>query len=68
MIGEETEEGQIDIGRRVWRTGWGQVYGEWDEQQKIGWCMEDPSRQQSPETDKQKRYRFNRCVTGHPRW
>ena len=24
-----------DIGRRMWRTGWGQVSGEWDEHQKI---------------------------------
>ena len=30
-----TEEDQIDVGRRMWRTGWGQVSGEWDEQQKI---------------------------------
>ena len=27
------------------------VFGEWDEQQKIGRCIEDPSRQQRPETD-----------------
>ena len=26
-----------DIGRRMWRTGWGKVSGEWDEQQKISW-------------------------------
>ena len=25
------------IGRRMWRTGWGQVSGEWGEQQKISW-------------------------------
>ena len=25
------------LGRRMWRTGWGQVSGEWDEQQKICW-------------------------------
>ena len=25
----------------MWRAGWGQVSGEWDEQQKIGWCIED---------------------------
>ena len=25
------------LGRRMWRTGWGQVSGEWDEQQKISW-------------------------------
>ena len=31
------------------------VSGEWDEQLKIGWCMEDPSRQQRPETGKRKR-------------
>ena len=22
--------------RQVWRTGWGLVFGEWDEQQKAG--------------------------------
>ena len=27
---------QLDIGRRMWKTGWGQVSGEWDEQQNIG--------------------------------
>ena len=32
-------------------NGWRQVSGEWDEQQKIGWCMEDFSRQQRSETD-----------------
>ena len=26
-----------DLGRRMWRTGLGQVSGEWDEQQKISW-------------------------------
>ena len=31
--------------------------GEWDEQQKIGCCIEDPSTQQRPETDKRKRER-----------
>ena len=25
------------LGRRMWRTGWGQVSGEWDEQTKIYW-------------------------------
>ena len=30
------------------------VPGEWDEQLKIGGCMEDPSRQQRPETDKRR--------------
>ena len=25
------------LGRRMWRTGWGQVSGEWDEQTKISW-------------------------------
>ena len=25
------------LGGRMWRTGWGQVSGEWDEQQKISW-------------------------------
>ena len=24
--------------RLMWRTGWGLVFGECDEQQKIGWC------------------------------
>ena len=28
------------IGRRMWRTGWGQVSGEWDEQQKICWVKD----------------------------
>ena len=49
----KTEDGQINLGRRMWRTGWGQVFGEWDEQQDIGLCMEDPSRQKHPETDQQ---------------
>ena len=30
-VGRTAEEGQIDLGRRMWRTGWGQVSGEWDE-------------------------------------
>ena len=57
--------------------------GEWDEQQKIGWCMEDPSRLQCPETDKQKKrsdinadlvvyglrvIRFNRVAVGEDSW
>ena len=25
------------LGRRMWRTGWGKVSGEWDERQKISW-------------------------------
>ena len=25
----------LDIGRRMWMTGWGQVSGEWDKHQKI---------------------------------
>ena len=25
----ETEEGPKDLGRRMWRTGWGLVSGEW---------------------------------------
>ena len=29
--------------------------GEWDEQQNTGRCMEDPSRQQLPETNKRKK-------------
>ena len=41
----------------MWRTRWGQVSGEWDEQQKIGLCMEDSSMQQRPETDKRERER-----------
>ena len=39
------------------RTGWALVSGEWDEQQKIGRCVEDPSRQQRPEMDKRKKRR-----------
>ena len=35
-MAKETEEGQIYLERRMWRTGWEQVSGEWDEQQKIG--------------------------------
>ena len=35
----------------------GQVSGEWEEQRKVGWCIEDSSRQQRPETDKRKRER-----------
>ena len=31
---------QRDIGRRMWRTGWGQVSGEWDEQPKRYWEKE----------------------------
>ena len=31
--------------------------GEWDEQQKIGCCIEDPSQQQRPEMDNRKRRR-----------
>ena len=49
----------------MWRTGCGQVSGEWDEQQKIGWCIEDPSRQQRPETDERKRRRSNNCFMDH---
>ena len=30
----------------------GLASGEWNEQQKFGWCMDDPSMQQRPETDK----------------
>ena len=33
---DKTEEGQRDLGRRMWSTGWGKVSGEWDKQQKIG--------------------------------
>ena len=33
---KETEKGQKDIGRRMWRTGWGLASGDWGEQQKIG--------------------------------
>ena len=60
-------EGQTDLGRRIRRTGWGQVSGEWDEQQKIAWCREDPSRQQHPETDKRKRRR-NASTSQRNRW
>ena len=41
----------------MWRLD-GEVPGEWDEHQKIGWCIEDTSRQQRPETDKRKRERY----------
>ena len=34
---ESGTNNQIDIGRRVWRTGWGQVSGEWDEQPNRYW-------------------------------
>ena len=30
-VGRTAEEGQRDIGRRMWRTGRGQVSGEWEE-------------------------------------
>ena len=33
-MGRTAEEGQRDRGRRMRRTGWGQVSGEWDEQQR----------------------------------
>ena len=33
-VGRTAEEDQRDVGRRKWRTGWGQVSGEWDEQQR----------------------------------
>ena len=36
-VGRIAEEDQRDLGtlgRRMWRTGWGQVSGEWDEQQR----------------------------------
>ena len=50
-------------------NGCGLVSGEWDKQQKIGWCMEDPSRQQRPDTDKRKKRRSDnwlmRCITWH---
>ena len=36
----------------MWRTGWGQLSGEWGEQQKIGLCIKGPSMEQGPETDK----------------
>ena len=35
-VGRTAEEGQRDFVRMMWRTGWGQVSGQWDEQQKIG--------------------------------
>ena len=34
---ESGTNNQRDLGRRMWRTGWGQVSGEWDEQPKISW-------------------------------
>ena len=33
-VGRTTDEGQRDLERRMRRTGWGQVSGEWDEQQR----------------------------------
>ena len=61
---KEAEEGQRDIGRRMWRTGWGLVSGDWDEQQKIGWCMEDPIRLKRLEMDKRKMKKYKlKCCT-----
>ena len=57
---EYTLYGQIYIGRKTWWTGWGQVSGELNEQQKIGWCIKYPPRQQRPETD----YRKEEEITG----
>ena len=34
---ESGTNNQRVIGRRMWRTGWGQVSGEWDEQPKGPW-------------------------------
>ena len=34
---ESGTNNQRDIGRRMWRTGWGLVSGEWDEQLKRYW-------------------------------
>ena len=53
--GEKKQNTQRDCGRRMWMTGWGQVSGEWDEQQKIGWCIDDPSKQQGPKIDQHNR-------------
>ena len=39
-VGKRLESGTNSrryLGRRMWRTGWGQASGEWDEQQKISW-------------------------------
>ena len=33
-VGRTAEEGQRDLERRMWMTGWGLVSGEWDEQQR----------------------------------
>ena len=33
-VGRIAEEDQRDLGRRMWRTGWGLVSGKWDEQQR----------------------------------
>ena len=33
-MGRTAEEDQRDLGRRMWRTGWGEASGEWDEQQR----------------------------------
>ena len=45
------------------RNGWRQVFGESDEQLKIGWCVADPSRQQRTETDQQMRdQQYNKLV------
>ena len=31
LDGGEWTNSRRDVGRRMWRTGWGQVSGEWDE-------------------------------------
>ena len=33
-VGRTAEEGQRDLGGRMWTTGWGLVSGKWDEQQR----------------------------------
>ena len=63
--GEMNTEGKVKSQRnsvrpkRYWEKDvedWiGAVFGEWGEQQKSGGCIEDPRRQQRPETDKRKR-------------
>ena len=52
------------LGRRMWRTGWGQVSGEWDEQQKISWGkdVEDWMGQVSGEWDEQQKISWGKDV------
>ena len=52
------------LGRRMWRTGWGQVSGEWDEQQKISWekDVEDWMGKVSGEWDEQQKISWEKDV------